>query len=396
MPETGIVETSLPPVARSSGNDETASLANGPTIGLTITAPAETRYTYRGRHSRNHSLVSDSITLGVSDHSSMQETLLETSRHGTRAASPTGRPSPSSSSAVSLLRNLTTAVRKPSDRSRFKSLRRPRGVQYDTLGDNEIDQVPVDISSLAGLGFELKNMDNARQYQPMIEDRETAYMSPTETSHKPSFQSFVSKRRTVGDGMIIGARLRRDLSNPGAQHTSLSADGVSSAIERTKTVRNIGKSLAEKNNVIVAVSEAVDLSSLEGHSIRHRASQTFDTMRLGSRSMDDGPQSYFFPKDPDVPNWRPISMTSYYILILTAGAIGLAVFQEYLCRMSQRMVADKTGILAYDRVKSIPVWKFFAWKCKGPYALSSSQLTVARLAHHDHNHICRVTFYHGL
>jgi hypothetical protein len=160
----------------------------------------------------------------------------------------------------------------------------------------------------------------------------------------------------------VGVQLRRDHTKLGRRPTD-TGEGRSTGIDRTKTVRDFGQNLASEKNVIVEVEEAVDLSVLEGGQPDNRASHYFESTPLRtSLTTPQETKSYFFPEDPDVPNWKPISMSRPYILALTALALGLAGFQEYLYQKSNTLKQQESGILAFNKVANISTWDFFAWK----------------------------------
>lgn len=262
------------------------------------------------------------------------------------------------STASSVLRRLTTKY-SPLSRPNFRSTKRSQGREYATLDEGDAGPAAtVDISTLEGLGWELTNLSSGSSSRHQHE--ETEYLPPNRVAGKPDFRSFVEKSATLGDGMRdIGVQLRRDPTKVGRTSTRF-RQAENSGIDRSKTVKEFGQNLAHEKNMIVEVEEAVDLSSLEGggHS-NSRASQTFETMEMREET-----KSYFFPEDPDIPNWKPRSMSSVYILALMVVALGLAGFQEYLCQRSLKSVRERSGILAFDQVADISTWDFFAWKCK--------------------------------
>jgi hypothetical protein len=53
--------------------------------------------------------------------------------------------------------------------------------------------------------------------------------------------------------------------------------------------------------------------------------------------------SYYFPEDPDAPDWKPIVMSPVYLLGLALISILLGVTQEHLLRVSQR----RDGIMRF-------------------------------------------------
>ncbi|EXJ86639.1 hypothetical protein A1O3_03592 [Capronia epimyces CBS 606.96] len=323
----------------------------------TTTTAMERASYFRGRHSRGNSR--DERLRSIDESESMRADVFELVEPLTPAKAR--RPSPGPSSASSMFRRLTTKYA-PLSRSNFRSAKRSHGRQYATLDDADADQVSVDISSLAGMGWELTDLSNADV--ALLQDSETAYVRPSQRRGKPDFRSFVEKRRSVGEGMRdIGVQLRRDPTKVGR---SSSGGGPRSAystgVDRTKTVRDFGQNLAQEKNMIVEVEEVVDLSSLEGGHTDNRASQTFETTSARNSTLPQQTKSYFFPEDPDIPNWKPRSMSSIYILCLIVLALGLAGFQEFLCQRSLESVKRNSGLLAFNHVAEISTWDFFAWK----------------------------------
>jgi hypothetical protein len=84
-------------------------------------------------------------------------------------------------------------------------------------------------------------------------------------------------------------------------------------------------------------------------------------METGFKPSEGDIKSYFFPMDPDHPNWRPVSMRSYYILMLIGVSLGLGIFQEWLCRHSIALEKENGGLLVFDQVSKVPLFTFFAW-----------------------------------
>lgn len=341
---------------------------------VTTSSATEPPSYYRGRHSRGNSRddrlrsIEESETL----HDSFNELAEQPgpplvppppSKSQTRRRSPAG--------AQSMLRRLTTKVA-PMTRYNFRSTgKRSQRRQYATLddeGEGDDDRVIVDISSLEGMGWEMADLSKPTSPPPESES-DTAYVRPT----KPDFRSFVDKHRSVGEGMRdIGVQLRRNPTKVGRNPSVAGrGDAYSTRIDRTKTVRDLGQSLAREKNAIVEVEEeVVDLSTLEGAHTDLRASRTFDDMSMRHSILPQQTKSYFFPEDPDIPNWKPWSMSSVYILFLVILALGLAGFQEYLFQRSVKAAKRNSGLLAFNRVADISTWDFFAWKCECRAAVS--------------------------
>ncbi|KAF2135393.1 uncharacterized protein K452DRAFT_196495, partial [Aplosporella prunicola CBS 121167] len=112
---------------------------------------------------------------------------------------------------------------------------------------------------------------------------------------------------------------------------------------------------AEKTGEIVAVTEppAVDISSFDGADYeRHNVLN-----QVGDQSM----KSYYFPPDPDMPAWKPMSMHWWYISILIVIAVALGLLQEYLCQISMR-AGENGGLLKFKSPQELTTAKYFGWK----------------------------------
>ena len=279
------------------------------------------------------------------------------------------RSSPSPSRGNSLLQRLGT-LRAPRRSGTGKtSTRKDRGGQYDSLGGEEVDEqrFGIDLSTLAGISYELNEAPNAQDHNmgkvayPESSSQETSLLP----EHKPMLA--VSKSK-LGKGMVVGAKLKLDPASAAVRRSLSAARSPTSpvAIARSKSIRDIGQQVAQKRQVIVEVDEPFDLGSLEGagidRQVRRRTShQSFDDMETSSKPPDGAIKSYFYPTDPDHPNWKPVSMRSYYILMLVGVSLGLAIFQEWLCRHSEALAAKDQGILEFDQVSQVPLFYFFAW-----------------------------------
>jgi hypothetical protein len=277
------------------------------------------------------------------------------------------------STVSSLVRRMTT-MKSPLTGTRFRTLRRSR--QYETLDEGEeMGPGPVDLSSLEGLGYELRDVAPAAESR--VREEQTEYVSPASTTTaKPAFRDFVNKRRSMPDGIgegmrDVGAQLRRNPTKAPAR-TPSARDDQAKAIDRHKTVRNIGQKLASEKNTIVEVNEnAIDLSQFEGPqaiSFRSSTASSFEQM-LGNRASTmglggDETKSYFFPPDIDKPNWKPFPMRTTYISMLIILATAIAVVQEVVCQISIRRTRERGGLIAFDNVAEVPTLQFFAWKCE--------------------------------
>lgn len=135
---------------------------------------------------------------------------------------------------------------------------------------------------------------------------------------------------------------------------SLEIEPAADMIKRSKTIREQGQDLANRTNTVVGIDKrtaTVDLSVLEGETADRSA--TAPTLRS---------QSYFYPVDPEQPNWKPISMRSGYIIMLAVVSFTLAGVQEYLWQRSSRLEQTGDGLITYNEVTDISTSAFFSWK----------------------------------
>ncbi|KAH8695453.1 hypothetical protein BGW36DRAFT_298765 [Talaromyces proteolyticus] len=127
------------------------------------------------------------------------------------------------------------------------------------------------------------------------------------------------------------------------------------------TMRLYGQQLAEERRMIVSVKESapvVDLSTLGG-----AERQMPGTMGLGNRTtLGHDEASFYYPTDPEKPDWKPISMKTPYMLMLIITSLVLAGVQEYLYQRSRSLEDQGQGLIQYDTINDIPVAEFFAWK----------------------------------
>lgn len=202
------------------------------------------------------------------------------------------------------------------------------------------DDASVDISFLEG-PVDIKWKSSPRPQQTS---------RASDESERPSSNG----RDGIGAGVVVGAELR---VGPVA---SLSR---SSDLARAATIRKYGQQLADNKNMIVSVKEAspmVDLSFLEG--TERPLSAIFDSPSLKGPTTDLVHQSYFYPSDPEQPDWKPFSMRSFYISMLAIVSLTLAGVQEFLCQRSLWLEKTGSGLIHYNKVADISSGAFFCWK----------------------------------
>jgi hypothetical protein len=117
---------------------------------------------------------------------------------------------------------------------------------------------------------------------------------------------------------------------------------------------------AEKTGDIVAVAEVpVDISDSFGGA-------DFETRSMlnSSTQQDKGEaeRSYFFPVDPDMPSWRPLTMGWPWLAMLTFIALALAALQEFLCQKSITAEKGGHGLAEFKKADELSLTAFFTWK----------------------------------
>ncbi|KAK5954052.1 hypothetical protein OHC33_004623 [Knufia fluminis] len=321
------------------------------------TLPYMSRPSYSAHHRRHSSIPEEMLTIDET----REEDFADTQPLAKSSVNVDTVEVPQEARSPSVLRRLTTRLRNGGSKYRSRPSQRN---DYATVEELNADHVPVDLSSLEGLGIELREVSSPdASRQDSIDRQDTAYRGANGEAQKPDFNAF-RKRTSLGSGMVIGAKLKRDASLLDQVGDRGKSKGLEDNVRRMKTVQQVGKNLAEERGQIVAYSEGVDLSSLEGIGIRHRQSTTFDDMSLDRANTMPDTQSYFFPSDPQIPNWKPFSMRPLWIIMLTIIAFGLAGFQEGLCQMSisRQKQEPPTALLAFDTVDDVSTWWFFVWK----------------------------------
>ncbi|ERF75313.1 hypothetical protein EPUS_00105 [Endocarpon pusillum Z07020] len=276
--------------------------------------------------------------------------------------------SPSPSRASTFLRKISSRAPKSPRSPHFLNFNL-RGDQYEHLDNKdpeyEQDPIGVDLSSLVGLGFEL--MPGPEISISHVSESQQSTTNADQGDHS-------EQRRGLGDGMIVGAQLRLDPSMAAVRAQSLrhlTSASAANEMQRAKSIREAAQDLAQRTNKVVAVDDpsvpptpegAVDLSLLEGTERRRRTNTTFNKITPNSQTTATNTRSYFYPDDPNPPNWKPITMSPPYILLLIIISLALAAVQEWLCQLSMRLEAKDDGILSFSRVADVPIWSFFCWK----------------------------------
>ncbi|KAF7509946.1 hypothetical protein GJ744_007260 [Endocarpon pusillum] len=287
------------------------------------------------------------------------------SEYGGGIQAKRGKGSASPSRASTFLRKISSRASK-SPRSSHLLNFNVKGDQYEHLDSKdveyELDPIGVDLSSLTGLGFQL--MPGPEISISHASESQQSATNATNANHS-------EQRRGLGDGMIVGTQLRLDPSMVAVRAQSLrhltSSASAANELQRAKSIREAAQDLARRTKKVVAVDDpslspipegTVDLSLLEGTERRRRTNTTFNEITPKSQTTATNTRSYFYPDDPNPPNWKPITMSRPYILLLIIISLTLAAIQELVCQLSMR----RNGILSFSRVADVPIWSFFCWK----------------------------------
>ncbi|RMJ24537.1 hypothetical protein PHISP_04607 [Aspergillus sp. HF37] len=207
--------------------------------------------------------------------------------------------------------------------------RRDRYHALEDPGDRGNETFNVDLSSLEGRSY----------FQPNAATQD----HPT---------------KSLGSGVVVGKEVQAGFDNthPNAD-INLKLDPAADRLTRTATIRKYGQKLAQDTNAIVTVREApVDLTSLEGLS-----PDPLESQKPKEAPTDLADMSYFYPADPEQPNWRPFPMRPLYIIMLAIVSLSLAAVQEYLCQRST-LAQGPGGLIQYNSASDISTAEFFCWK----------------------------------
>lgn len=304
------------------------------------------------------------------------------SEHNEEIQPTTRRASPSPSRASNFLRKISSRVPKTPKTPKFMSFNL-KGDHYEHLDGKDLDYeqnpIGVDLSSLTGLGFQLTKGPQISISEASPSQQLDATPDQDDNAQHPVLPSNLG--RGLGDGMVVGAQLRLDPSAAIVRAKSLrhlsSSASAKKEMQRTKSIRDLAQDLARRTQQVVAVDDpsiplvppvpsfpngAVDLSLLEGTERRRRATASFDDFTPNAQSTASNTQSYFYPEDPNPPNWKPWTMSSPFILLLIVLSLTLAAMQEWLCRLSMALEPKHDGILRFNRVTDVSLWNFFCWK----------------------------------
>ncbi|KAI9669385.1 MAG: hypothetical protein M1831_000421 [Alyxoria varia] len=282
----------------------------------------------------------------------------------THSHSSTKTPPPSSSSRKGSLFSKIGTLRPERFRSQSKyhelhdepganiSLEPVRGSVDDLNHDDTGDSVGIDLSSFGG---------------PETLNRLATFKAPSKTKSQLSpgsrdngLESKGHLTAAIGYGMDDVVEATLDVPSravtPSRQESRHAWRNLGGSIHRTSTKRP-GQEVAEMSGQVVAIDEVptVDMSNVEGG--MHSRKPTTDFEQLANSAT----QSYYFPPDPDMPDWRPPTMRQRYVVLLVCIALVFGAITEYLTQLSLQRAPDG-GLLVFRDPREVSDLDWFAWK----------------------------------
>jgi hypothetical protein len=184
----------------------------------------------------------------------------------------------------------------------------------------------------------------------------------------------------LGGGMMAK---QLEFNSSAVQSGGRGSDGTKSlggGLTRGITIRDIGQREAKERGEMVAVSGkisrhrddrrltllaeglGIDLTTLTTGGNDTTMAPEGDATSLKFKASDK--QSYFFPPDQNMPNWKPFPMRWPYISFIVLLSFLLAGIQEYYYQLSHRLQSEKppNGILRFKSPKDVSTLKYFVWK----------------------------------
>lgn len=230
--------------------------------------------------------------------------------------------------------------------------KRQRGL-HEVQGEDE-DGINFDVSGFEG-PIALRPMRSKKEHTKSISiDQDDV----TVAGLMAEFHRLEAEPRSqgaIGEGMstILDTPFGEPQRIPSTRHRRELSD-----VEARNAAEEAQKH-AEKTGGIVAVTEipAFDLSHFEGG-----APESRDVLKDAADEGKGDLKSYYFPPDPDMPNWRPKSMHWPYICLLISIALFFAGIQEYLLQISVARAKHNDGLIKFVKATDISLPVYFAWK----------------------------------
>jgi hypothetical protein len=225
--------------------------------------------------------------------------------------------------------------------------------------DEEDENVGVDLTSYPGIPMKLMKGNKSKKALASAADAIQAERDLNEAGYMAEYERL---EQQLGSGMasIMEAPFVHDVDEPRDGEQKRGHRRGLSNVEGPLRVE--AQAAAEKTGEILAVSEVpMDISNLGGNEF----GADFDTASILANDFGESggaKTSYYFPEDPDMPSWKPFSMTWPYISMLTALALIMAGMQEFLCQLSIRRAHEKDGLLRFKKPADLTLPQYFLWK----------------------------------
>ena len=131
-----------------------------------------------------------------------------------------------------------------------------------------------------------------------------------------------------------------------------------------RPVNQAAQDAADKTKQVVAVDGeiGVDITNMEGITGASTMSPDIDLI-----ANEASKQSYYFPDDPEMPNWRPLPMRPWYLILLILIALTFGIVTEFLISKSK----PPNYLMIFDRPEQINNGVWFVWKYLGEILLLS-------------------------
>ncbi|KAI9885936.1 MAG: hypothetical protein M1823_002262 [Watsoniomyces obsoletus] len=166
----------------------------------------------------------------------------------------------------------------------------------------------------------------------------------------------------LGSGMV-GATLH---INPNMNATMLGSSQsipykpTTPGLSRGESIRDVGRREARERGEMVVINEVVpgvDIGFIGAD--EDVVDPTLERTQTGARFGSTGGQKQ---TNPEMPNWKPVSMRWPYLIFLILLSLSMAAVQEFLFQLSVYRRKHNEGIIQFIKPKELSMAIFFCWK----------------------------------
>lgn len=260
-------------------------------------------------------------------------------------------------------------IEEDEDASQHKQQRRLRDMDEE---EAEGENIPYDVSAFGG-PIPLRSLSSQSGHKKSASSADID-LDPTAAGLMAEFHSLENVPRRTG---TIGGGLDNVLKTSyndvaRAATTKRVKRGLTTNVRRGLTT-NVRRGLTTKHKREASDSEARDMALEKAketggiievieYPVDYSQFEGAPGEALQNVESKGETKSYYFPPDPDMPNWRPFSMKWPYLLILTLLAILFGVIQEWLCRLSIWRAQHDDGLIKFYKASDVSLPVYFAWK----------------------------------